>query len=329
MYSTRAIQTASGILQRRRQQARQEAAARQEKLFARYPELEQYDQRLRSLTRSIALAAVSGKGAETEQILAEIQQLQGERRARLEQLGLAAGCLEPQYTCPLCQDTGAVEGKRCQCMETLLREESCRGLPSVVLDGRSTFDTFDLGYYPDTPVPGGRSPRERMAKILERCRDYACHFGARSGSLLFLGRTGLGKTHLSLAIAGQVAKQGATVLYASAQSIIDRYERLRFDRGPTPDDREFAQMAPRCDLLVIDDLGAEFSTTFSQSVLYNILNERITAGLPVILSSNLTLEQISATYNERIASRILCGCTSFVFTGEDIRFLRQMEKKKQ
>ena len=72
-----------------------------------------------------------------------------------------------------------------------------------------------------------------------------------------------------------------------------------------------------------------FSTTFSQSVLYNILNERITAGLPVILSSNLTLEQISATYNERIASRILCGCTSFVFTGEDIRFLRQMEKKKQ
>ena len=144
-----------------------------------------------------------------------------------------------------------------------------------------------------------------------------------------MGRTGLGKTHLSLAIAGQVAKQGATVLYASAQSIIDRYERLRFDRGPTPDDREFAQMAPRCDLLVIDDLGAEFSTTFSQSVLYNILNERITAGLPVILSSNLTLEQISATYNERIASRILCGCTSFVFTGEDIRFLRQMEKKKQ
>ncbi len=199
----------------------------------------------------------------------------------------------------------------------------------MVLDGRSTFDTFDLGYYPDTPVPGGRSPRERMAKILERCRDYACHFGAQSGSLLFLGRTGLGKTHLSLAIAGQVAKQGATVLYASAQSIIDRYERLRFDRGPTPDDREFAQMAPRCDLLVIDDLGAEFSTAFSQSVLYNILNERITAGLPVILSSNLTLEQISATYNERIASRILCGCTSFVFTGEDIRFLRQMEKKKQ
>lgn len=328
MYSSRTIQTVDGILQRRRQQARQEAASRQEALFARYPELGMYDQRLRALTRSIALAAVSGGAEETERVMEEIRQVQAERKIRLEQLGLAADCLEPKYTCPLCRDTGAVEGKRCRCAEALLREESCRGLPSVVLDGRSTFETFDLRYYPDAPDQSGRSPRERMAKILERCRDYADHFGPESGSLLFLGRTGLGKTHLSLAIAGQAARQGATVLYSSAQAVIDRYERLRFDRGPTPDDREFAQMAPRCDLLVLDDLGAEFSTAFSQSVLYNILNDRITAGLPVVLSSNLTLEQISAAYNERIASRILCGCTCFTFAGKDIRFLRQMEKKK-
>lgn len=328
MYSSRTIQTVEGILQRRRQQARQEAASRQEALFVRYPELGMYDQRLRALTRSIALAAVSGGAEETERVMEEIRQVQAERKIRLEQLGLPPDCLEPKYTCPLCRDTGAVEGKRCRCAEALLREESCRGLPSVVLDGRSTFETFDLGYYPDAPDQSGRSPRERMAKILERCRDYADHFGPESGSLLFLGRTGLGKTHLSLAIAGQAARQGATVLYSSAQAVIDRYERLRFDRGPTPDDREFAQMAPRCDLLVLDDLGAEFSTAFSQSVLYNILNDRITAGLPVVLSSNLTLEQISAAYNERIASRILCGCTCFTFAGKDIRFLRQMEKKK-
>ena len=186
---------------------------------------------------------------------------------------------------------------------------------SLMESGEFTFDTFVVG------------PSNRLA--CSAARAVADAPGQHYNPLFIYGDSGLGKTHLSLAIAGQVAKQGATVLYASAQSIIDRYERLRFDRGPTPDDREFAQMAPRCDLLVIDDLGAEFSTAFSQSVLYNILNERITAGLPVILSSNLTLEQISATYNERIASRILCGCTSFVFTGEDIRFLRQMEKKKQ
>ena len=89
-----------------------------------------------------------------------------------------------------------------------------------------------------------------------------------------------------------MASQGAAVLYSSAQAIVDRYERVRFDRAPSQEDRDFVRMAPRCDLLVIDDLGAEFSTAFSQSVLYNILNDRATAGLPVILSSNLTLEQL-------------------------------------
>ena len=328
MYSRKTIETANAILLQRRQKARQEAAQRQAELYSRHPRLREYDRQLRGLTRSIALAAISGEAEETEGIMGRIRGVQEERRKLLDSLGLPRDILEPQYQCPLCKDTGTVEGKRCQCMEALLRAESCRGLPSAALDGRSTFDTFDLSYYPDAPDQSGRSPRKVMAAILQRCRDYADGFSRQSESLLFLGRTGLGKTHLSLAIAGQTASRGAAVLYSSAQGIIDRYERVRFDRDPTAEDRDFVQMAPRCDLLVIDDLGAEFSTAFSQSVLYNILNARITAGLPVILSTNLTLEQLAAAYNERIASRVLCGCTSLSFVGKDIRFLRQREKKK-
>lgn len=328
MYSKRAIEAANSILLQRRQQARQQAADRQEELYRQHPQLREYDRQLRDLTRGIAVAAVSGGWEETEKVMEQISAVQSQRKGYLSRLGLPGDILEPRYTCPLCGDTGTVEGKRCRCLTALLQAESCRGLPSVVLDGRCTFDTFDLRYYPDAPDQGGRSPRESMARIFQRCRDYADRFGPESESLLFLGRTGLGKTHLSLAIAGQVARQGGTVLYSSAQAVIDRYERVRFDRSPTPDDRDFVLMAPRCDLLVIDDLGAEFSTAFSQSVLYNILNDRITAGLPVILSTNLTLEKLTATYNERIASRILCGCTSFNFIGKDIRFLKQVEKRK-
>lgn len=328
MYSKKNLEAVNTALRQRRQDALRQASERQTALYSQSPRFREYDHRLRELTRSIALAALSGDPGEPERVMGEIRAIQEERWALLDRLGIPRDILEPRYTCPLCKDTGTVEGKRCQCAEALLRTESCRGLPSAVMDGRSTFETFDLNYYPDTPDQSGRSPRKTMAAILQRCRDYAGGFGPKSESLLFLGRTGLGKTHLSLAIAGQTARQGAAVLYASAQSIIDRYERVRFDRSPTPEDLEFVRMAPRCDLLVIDDLGAEFSTTFSQSVLYNILNDRITAGLPVILSTNLTLEQLAAAYNERIASRILCGCTSLSFAGKDIRFLRQMEKKR-
>jgi len=329
MYPSKAIEAASAILFQRRQQAVQEAEARRDALYARVPPLREHHRQLRELAQELAVAAVSPGGLEESQrIMDRIRAIQEERKTLLASLDLPVDILEPRYSCPACQDTGRIEGGRCQCMEALLRAESCRGLPAAALDGRCTFQSFDLNYYPDTPDQEGRSPRRTMAHILQRCRDYADHFGPGSGSLLFLGRTGLGKTHLSLAIAGQVAAAGAGVLYSSIQAIVDRYERVRFDRGPSSDDREFIHMAPRCDLLVIDDLGSEFSTTFSQSVFYNLLNERITAGLPVILSTNLTLEQLNTTYNERIASRVLCGCTSYSFAGKDIRFLKQAERRK-
>ena len=328
MYPTKAIEAANNILQQRRYQARQDSMARREALYRQYPALRQYEDRLLLLTQSIALAVLDGSPAKTEAVLEEVQAVQAQRREYLTARDLAPDILEPHYTCPLCQDTGRVEGKRCRCLEALLRAESCRGLPSAAADGQCSFASFRLDYYPEAPDQTGRSPRSVMSGILQRCRDYADRFGPGSGSLLFLGRTGLGKTHLSLSIAGQVASQGAAVLYSSAQAIVDRYERVRFDRAPSQEDRDFVRMAPRCDLLVIDDLGAEFSTAFSQSVLYNILNDRATAGLPVILSSNLTLEQLGAAYHERITSRVLCGCTIYNFVGKDIRFLKQVEKRR-
>lgn len=329
MYPSRAVEAANNILFQRRQKALDEAEARREALYSRDPRFRLYDRRLRELAREIAVAAISPDGGEeSRKVMAEIQTVQEERKGLLKNLGLDADHLEPRYTCPICRDTGAADGKRCRCLEDLLRAESCRGLPAAVLDGRCTFRSFNLDYYPDIADQNGRSPKKTMAHILEQCRDYADRFGPGSGSLLFLGRTGLGKTHLSLAIAGAVAEKGAGVLYSSVQAIVDRCERIRFDREPTSEDRDFVAMAPRCDLLVIDDLGSEFSTAFSQSVLYNILNERITAGLPVILSTNLTLEQIRETYNDRIASRILCGCTNYNFVGKDIRFLKRAERKR-
>ena len=76
------------------------------------------------------------------------------------------------------------------------------------------------------------------------------------------------------------------------------------------------------------EIYTSFPTRLSSDLLYNILNYRATAGLPVILSSNLTLEQLGAAYHERITSRVLCGCTIYNFVGKDIRFLKQVEKRR-
>ena len=176
MYPTKAIEAANSILQQRRYQARQDSMARREALYRQYPALRQYEDRLLLLTQSIALAVLDGSPAKTEAVLEEVQAVQAQRREYLTARDLAPDILEPRYTCPLCQDTGRVEGKRCRCLEALLRAESCRGLPSAAADGQCSFASFRLDYYPEAPDQTGRSPRSVMSGILQRCRDYADRF---------------------------------------------------------------------------------------------------------------------------------------------------------
>ncbi len=326
MYSAKAVERASATLSDRRRRARDEAERRRREVYAAQPKLEQLTGEIRRAAMSVATAAMSPDGPRlVARLSGTIRGLQAQKTALLEEIGLTPQDLEPPYTCPVCQDTGLVGGRRCACFEELIRLESCRNLPAAAQEGRYGFDNFDLGYYPATPDRSGVNPRRAMANILEQCRRYADEFAPGSASLLFQGRTGLGKTHLSLAIAAQVARQGRSVLYTPVQGLVDRYERVRFDKCPTPQDREFIDLAPQCDLLVLDDLGAEFQNSFSQSVLYNLLNDRIMAQRPMILSTNLEPAQLSAGYGDRIASRILCDCAAYVFYGSDIR----LEKRKR
>ena len=76
--------------------------------------------------------------------------------------------------------------------------------------------------------------------------------------------------------------------------------------------------------MIIDDLGAEFSTRFTSSVLENLINERICNDLPTIISTNCTLDDIKKLYSERMYSRI-AGCFKrFMFIGKDIRIKKAL-----
>ena len=237
--------------------------------------------------------------------------------------------LRPKYTCPLCKDTGFVEGKRCRCLEELLRQEAARSLPAGVLSAcRGGFEGFDLTYYSGESA-NGRSLRDTMANIFSRCREYAAGFTPRSGNLLFIGRTGLGKTYLSVAIAQEVLRKGYSVQYAPAQTLIDRFERVRFSRNATQEDLDSTNDLLHCDLLILDDLGAEFINQFSQSVLYNVINERLVESRPTIISTNLDPAQLSKAYAERIVSRLIGSYTLYGFVGRDIRQQKQLRQVQE
>ena len=116
-----------------------------------------------------------------------------------------------------------------------MRTEACRKLNALTPLALSTFDSFDLKYYSDTPEADQKtSPREHMEQVLQYCKNYAERFSMESPSLLFRGGTGLSKTHLSLAIANVVINKGYGVIYDSVHNIMNNLRRNGLARKPAP-----------------------------------------------------------------------------------------------
>ena len=78
-----------------------------------------------------------------------------------------------------------------------------------------------------------------------------------------------------------------------------------------------------CDLFILDDLGAESMTSYSLSVLYNIVNTRMINKKPCIYTSNITSQAaLQKRYGEKISSRLLGSCDRLIFVGDDIRIIK-------
>ena len=244
--------------------------------------------------------------------------LQEERRLLLDGLGLPADCLEEKPACPLCGDTGYRDGGVCRCLRGYYAREQQKELSRMLDLGNQSFDTFSLEWYPDRVEPGQkRSARSHMEeRVYNSCAEFAHRFGRRFENLLFFGAPGLGKTHLSAAIAREVSGAGWSVVYDTAGHVFRVFEDEKFGREEAGEDVE---RVLRCDLLILDDLGTELTTAFVQSALYEIVVERGST----ILSTNLMPSELGRRYSPQAASRIEGEYQLLPFVGEDIRRLKR------
>ena len=159
-----------------------------------------------------------------------------------------------------------------------------------------------------------------MERNFQNCRRYALTFTPHAGNLLFVGGTGLGKTFLSACIARAVADRGYSVVYESAAHLFGKLEQAKF--SPSEENRREAARFTECDLLIVDDLGTEMPGQFVTAALYTLLNDRILGNLPMVISTNLNVEEISRRYSPQIASRLHGSFQRLTFVGEDIRVLK-------
>lgn len=327
-YDKRVYAAANEELARRRYRASSEAQAHLAEVYQKIPEISEIDRELSMTGFSVARAVIQQNDSyqKIEQLRKRNLYLQQRRAGLLQQAGYSADYTEEHYHCSLCKDTGAVGTKRCECYHTLLRDKACEILNRTSPLQLCSFDTFHTEYYPDLTDKNGISPRKTMTAIYQYCVSYAQNFYPYAKSILMMGATGLGKTHLSLAIAQAVIDKGYGVVYGSAQNLLSKLEKERFSRSSP--DTDSLEILLDCDLLILDDLGAEFPTQFVSSCIYNIINSRMNAGKPMIISTNLTPGELRERYTDRIVSRIVGTYEILTFCGSDVRqILRRKERE--
>ena len=308
----------------RRQTARANAEDARAAAEAAVPALRHAEEEVRVRGVRCALAGASGK--DRTAAAAALAKAKQDLTALLASSGRPADALEPKFTCKLCQDTGSVQGRTCTCVHKLmqgLRREEIEALSSLSI---SSFDTMELRYYPNTMDDKlGEPVRSYMGSLLAELRAYAEEFDRSSESLMLFGNAGLGKTHAALAIAGIVLEKDFDVIYVSSPDFFSKLEALHFGADPGGEEETLLQTAAGADLLILDDLGTEFNSNFFLSTLYSLLNNRLGAHLPTIVTTNITdgalLEKL---YTEKISSR-LSAFVPCLFAGQDIRSQKAQE----
>jgi len=240
-------------------------------------------------------------------------------------------------TCEVCGDRGIILHDEvavpCSCVKrthinNLIRNAN---MPENFIN--CSLERFNFRYYPkDSIDPETGLSCLELAKIAHRAAgDFIKRFlkDPKTDGLLFTGKVGSGKTYLACSIANALIKQGRLVLFVEVSDLLDRI-RSTYDPGRSPDDLSEFQLldtARQVPLLILDDLGAHNYTEWTKNKIYSIINYRLNQRLPVIVTTNIKLDEIKEYLGERTTSRLLEMCRlSKLMVDIDIRAVRRQEK---
>jgi len=297
-----------------------EEARRRAEAVARCPELAAWlEERENMLIRSLR-GILDGTSA-YDDLPSRMELANSRIKSLLIDNGYPEDWLEPVYRCQKCRDTGYTGEpirEMCSCMRSAFYARLYREVGLSEMDEQS-FDTFDLSVFPDTFVDSlGCTQRDSMLVIRSLCEEYADRYpSASTKDLLLMGQSGLGKTFLMHAIARRLLDRGFNVLMISAYRFLELARKAYFSAST-----ELLSSLIETDVLLIDDLGSEpLMENITIVQLFNLINERQTAGRGTVLSTNLTAEELRERYTERITSRLLDPrqCGQLTFGGDDVR----------
>lgn len=321
--------------EKKRDNAIFKADLRKDALYEANPKLREIDKTLsQEAIHTSKLLLSSNSPKLLDELNAKISDLKAQKNAILKKLNIDENYFKPNFECSLCDDTGYITDNTstymCNCLKQKLFNIEFNKCNISNLK-KDNFEHFNLTYYSDdvdeNKYKSNLSPRQNIEKIKEICLNFIDRFDdIEANNLLFTGNTGLGKSFLSSCIANELLKKGKTVLYQTAPVMLDTIVDYRFGKIKSTDSGNICDNILNVDLLIIDDLGTESMNSVKFTELFNIINTRFLNYNKItktIISTNLSLQNLFATYDERIVSRIVGKYDICYFFGEDIRFKKR------
>ena len=302
-------------------QNKHEQDRRVQEVYSRIPQIPQLEAEISSRAVECAKKLLDGDLTARTGLKEQIEDLREQKQVLLTACGYAPDYLDMHYTCPDCQDTGYIGGKKCHCF----RKEQMKLLyAQSIIDEiirRENFSTFSYEYYDDRQIVPElqMTVAEYMKKVYGWCREFVDNYKKKGGNLIFTGSTGVGKTFLTNCIARELIDQYLSVIYLSANDLFDVFSKHKFQYEPDEDIQDMYQYILDCDLLIIYDLGTELNNTFVSSQLFYCINERLLRKKGTIISTNLSVTMLRDTYSDRVSSRIMSQYAIIPLYGDDIR----------
>ncbi|WP_031499465.1 ATP-binding protein [Bryobacter aggregatus] len=212
----------------------------------------------------------------------------------------------PVENCPKCSGTGWVvriaDGlevvDRCNCDELTRvdRYTAKSGIPPLYANAST--ENFLLPK--DNPIA-----QRGLASVMLTVRTFAREYPVvDKPGLMFIGETGVGKTHLAVAALNGLIQRGFEGIFFDYQTLLDRI-RSGYDRSSGSMDKEAYRLALDCEILLLDDLGAHRVTDWVEDTVASIITHRCNFRKPVIVTTNLPAPgNVSNSAKDSLADRI-------------------------
>ncbi|MCR5032560.1 MAG: ATP-binding protein [Lachnospiraceae bacterium] len=293
-------------------------AERTQEVYEKVDGYKELDESLASLGPTYTKRLLSGEDSASAELHAQIQDIKDMKAHLLKGAGFPADYLNPPYECPDCKDTGFIGSEKCHCfrrkMLSILYSQS--NIELLIKD--QNFESLDRSYYKGEDL-------QLFDRAVRICHDFIENFDTKFQNLLFYGDVGVGKSFLSGCVAKELLEAGKSVIYFSANSLFRQLAQNAFDSKSKDVLYSFLEDLYNCDLVIVDDLGTELVNSFVKSEFFSFLTERNLRRKSTIISTNLTFEQITKEYSDRVFSRIYNSFETVKLTGDDIRLLKKSE----